>query len=190
MIDGEKMLARNTSRTGLSQVVSRIVMVCAACMVAHGAWAADLSALSGAYKYVPEQSSDISQAVDKAVEKMNFIKRPIARGRLEKTNVPYQRIRIQINATEAEITYDDRKPIRMSIDGPAIKWTRDDGEVFDVSARVDGGKLVQTYKAEDGMRVNSFHLDAKGALHLRVEVSSPQLPQAMSYELVYQPAGG
>lgn len=174
------MLNKNSSRLGL-------LLVCTACMVAHSALAADPAALSGTYKYAPEKSSDISQAIDVAVEKMNFIKRPIARSRLAKTNVPYQRIRIQIDAAEAEITYDDRKPIRVPLDGQPIKWTRDDGEVFDVSGKVDGGDLVQTYKAEDGVRVNSFRLDASRSLHLQVEVSSPQLPQAMRYELVYQP---
>ncbi len=174
------MLNRNSSRIAL-------LLVCTACMVTHSALAADLAALSGTYKYAPEKSNDVSQAIDVAVEKMNFIKRPIARGRLAKTNVPYQRISIQIEATEAEITYDDRKPIRIPLDGQPIKWTRDDGEVFDVSAKVDGGELLQTYKAEDGVRVNSFQLDATRSLHLRVEVSSPQLPQAMKYELVYQP---
>lgn len=169
--------------TGISMHIGR---VCTACMVAYGAWAADSGTLSGTYKYVPEQSGDIAKAIDVAVAKMNFIKRPIARGRLGKTNVPYQKIRLQVDAAAAEITFDDRKPLRLAIDGQPIKWTRDDGEVFDVSAKVDGGELLQTYKAEDGMRVNSFHVDSNGLLHLRVEVSSPQLPQAMKYELVYQ----
>lgn len=177
----------NTSRIGLSRASSWIVMACTACMVAYNVSAADQAGLSGTYKYVPEQSSDISQAIDVAVEKMNFIKRPIARGRLAKTNAPYQLIRVQMDASDVEITYDNRKPIRMPLDGRPIKWTRDDGEVCDVSARIEGGGLVQTYQAEDGKRVNSFELGADGRLHLKVEVSSPQLPQPMRYELVYQP---
>jgi hypothetical protein len=172
------MLDRITRHTGL---------VCAACMVALGAWADESATLAGTYKYVPEQSADISQAIDATVETMNFIKRPIARSRLKKTNAPYRTIRIRIDTADAEITYDDREPMRMPIDGRPIKWTREDGEVFDVSAKVDGAQLVQTYKAEDGMRVNSFEVDSNGSLHLRVEVSSPQLPKPMKYELVYQP---
>lgn len=182
------MPSTNTLRIGRSRMHARTVLICAACMVAYSATAADLPALSGTYDYVPEQSGDVSQAIDAAVAKMNFIKRPIARNRLAKTNVPYQRIRIQVDAAAAEITYDDRKPIRMPIGGQPIKWTRDDGEVFDVSARVQGSDLVQTYQAEDGMRVNTFRMDANGSLHLAVEVTSPQLPQPMKYELVYQSA--
>jgi hypothetical protein len=73
------------------------------------------------------------------------------------------------------------------LDGRPIKWTREDGEVFDVSAGIEGGGLVQTYQAEDGKRVNAFQVDPDGRLHLKVEVSSPQLPQPLRYELVYQP---
>lgn len=182
------MLRKNTSlAASKSRTFLRALLVHLGCMAAFGAWADDPSALSGAYSFVPGQSNDVSQAIDQAVEKMNFIKRPIARNRLAKTNTPYQSIRIEISASEVEITYDARKPIRMPINGQPIKWTRDDGEVFDVSATFDGGKLLQTYKAEDGVRVNSFSRDAKGSLHLQVEVSSPQLPQPVKYELVYQP---
>lgn len=180
------MVNRSASRTGLS-ALSWIALACTACLVASNASAADPADLSGTYKYVPEQSGDISQAIDAAVEKMNFIKRPIARGRLAKTNAPYELIRIQMDAADVEITYDNRKPLRVPLDGPPIKWTRDDGEVFDVSVRVAGGGLVQTYQAEDGKRVNSFQVGPDGRLHLKVEVSSPQLPQPMRYELVYRP---
>lgn len=158
------------------------------CMAASAAWADDSASLNGTYKYVPEQSSDVPQAIEKAVEKMSFIKRPIARGRLSRTNTPYERIRIEVNASEAVITYEDQAPIRMPMSGQSIKWKRADGEVFDVSARLDGAKLRQTYKAEDGMRVNSFFKDSAGSLRMEVEVTSPQLPQPLKYQLLYRPA--
>lgn len=156
------------------------------CLLAFGVGAAEPHALSGTYKYVPGQSSDVSKAIDKAVEKMNFIKRPIARGRLTKTNIPYQRVRVDLSGSEVEITFDERKPIRLPLDGQSIKWTREDGETFDVSATLDHDKLTQTYKAKDGARVNAFSLDPDGSLHLRVEVSSPQLPEKLEYALVYR----
>ncbi|MDY6946961.1 MAG: hypothetical protein SXG53_14690 [Pseudomonadota bacterium] len=165
----------------------RPILIVLACMAACGANADDPSGLSGTYEYVAERSADVSQAIDKAVEKMNFIKRPIARSRLAKTNTPYRRIRIEHGTGDVEITYDDRKPLRLPLDGRPVKWTRDDGEVFDVSAKLDGGKLLQTYRAPDGTRVNSFTKDAGGSLHLEVEVSSPQLPQPVKYQLVYRP---
>lgn len=163
-------------------------MVLVGCIAALGAGADEPSGLSGAYKAVSDRGNDIAQAIDKAVAKMNFIKRPIARGRLSRTNFAYKEIRIDLGATEAEITYDTQAPIRMPLGGEPIKWKRADGEVFDVSAKLDGGALVQTYQAEDGLRVNSFTKDANGTLHLNVEVSSPQLPEPVKYTLLYRPA--
>ncbi|MBL8269959.1 hypothetical protein [Steroidobacter sp.] len=161
------------------------MLILVAFLTAAGSGASDSSGLTGNYKFVPAQSGDVAQAIDKAVEGMNFIKRPIARGRLSKTNTPYQHIRIEIGASEVEIAYDTNKPIRVPLDGQSIKWTRDDGEVFDVSATFDGSKLLQTYKATDGTRVNSFSKDSTGSLRLEVEVSSPQLSQPVKYALVY-----
>lgn len=163
-------------------------IVLVGCIAALGAGADEVSGLSGTYKSVSDRSNDIAQAIDKAVERMNFIKRPIARGRLARTNFAYKEIRIELGATEAEITYDTQAPIRMPLSGEAIKWKRADGEVFDVSAKLEGGTLKQTYQAEDGMRVNSFTKDANGTLLLNVEVSSPQLPQPVKYTLEYRPA--
>ena len=177
------MFTSNVSHTRSTRFTRFLLL---GCLVAFGAWPAEPHAMSGTYKYVPGQSGDVSQAIDKAVEKMNFIKRPIARGRLTKTNVPYQRIRIDLNASEVDIAFDERKPIHLSVDGKPIKWTREDGETFDVSATLDGNKLTQTYKAKDGTRVNVFSLDPDGSLHLHVEVSSPQLPEKVEYALVYR----
>ena len=169
-------------------MIRRTFCVVLAAALAFGAWGNEAAGLSGLYKYAPEQSGDISQAIEQAVEKMNFIKRPIARGRLSRTNFPYQQVRIEIGASEAVVTYDTQAPIHMPLDGQSIKWKRADGETFDVSVKLEGGKLMQTYKAEDGMRVNSFIKDASGSLHLQVEVSSPQLPQPVKYTLVYRQA--
>jgi hypothetical protein len=162
-------------------------MALVGCIAALNAGADEPSGLSGTYRSVSDRDSDIAQAIDKAVAKMNFIKRPIARGRLSRTNFAYKEIRIELGATEAEITYDTQAPIRMPLSGESIKWKRADGEVFDVSAKLVNGTLVQTYKAEDGMRVNSFSRDANGELQLAVEVSSPQLPEPVKYTLLYRP---
>lgn len=160
-----------------------------ALLIAPAAWADEAFGLQGTYVFVPAQSADIAAAVETAVEKMNFIKRPIARNRLKKTNTAYQRIHLARTGSDYEITYDERKPIRMPANGAPVKWTREDGEVFDVSAARQSEQLLQTYKAEDGTRVNMFRWD-EGAqrLYLDVTVTSGQLPQPLKYTLVYRRA--
>jgi len=181
-------MTRRSSLMGGKMLKRTFCIVLVGCIAAFGAAADESSGLSGTYKAVSDRDNDISQAIDRAVEKMNFIKRPIARGRLSRTNFAYKQIQIELGASEAQITYDTQAPIRMPLSGEPIKWKRADGEVFEVSAKLQDGRLSQTYRAEDGVRVNSFSKDEHGTLHLDVEVSSPQLPEPVKYTLLYRPA--
>ncbi|HKE96089.1 MAG TPA: hypothetical protein VKB34_17405 [Povalibacter sp.] len=127
----------------------------------------------------------IDKAIETAIAKMNFVTRPIARGRLKKTNPRYQRIQISREGAQIAVQFDQRKPVLMPADGRPVKWTREDGEIFDVSAHSQGSQLIQTFKAEDGQRVNQFTLHPDGSLTLDVTVSSPQLPAPVHYVLTY-----
>jgi hypothetical protein len=133
-----------------------------------------------------DQSSDgIQAAIETAVAKMNFIKRPIARSRLKKTNEPHKKIVITQRADVISVAFDDRKPVQMPADGRPIKWTRDDGEVFDVSVAVTNEGLVQTFTAEDGQRVNTFSANDAGQMTMEARLTSPQLTTPVIYTLLY-----
>ncbi len=142
--------------------------------------------VAGVYTLASGSQADIEAAIESAIEKMSFIKRPIARGRLKKTNSAYGRIAISRSSSQIEVQFDQRAPVRMPADGTAIKWTREDGEVFDVSADWQASSLVQMFKAEDGERVNTYRLDAADRLALQVSVSSAQLPAPVTYTLIYR----
>jgi hypothetical protein len=144
-------------------------------------------ALEGTYTFVADSSANIDAAIDTAVTDMNFIKRPIARSRLKKTNPIYRRIVISRAPREIWVEFRSGAPVVTPADGSAVKWTRDDGEVFDVSSSWEGSTLTQRFKAEDGERVNVFRLNPDGrTLTLDVTVSSEQLPKPMTYSLVYR----
>jgi hypothetical protein len=148
---------------------------------------AQTSSLEGVYSASADQSERVNAAIEKAVAAMNFIKRPIARGRLKKTNPSYRQISIVRSDVQIEIQFDDRAPVQMPANGSSVKWTREDGETFDVNADWEEGRLVQTFKAEDGQRVNTFRLGPDGSqLSLHVAISSPQLPSPVEYTLVYE----
>lgn len=142
--------------------------------------------LQGTFVNEAQSQDAIRTAVDAAVARMNFVTRPIARSRLKKTNAPHRRVEIVRTEQEISVAFDGNKPVRMPADGRTVKWTRDDGETFDVSATWSGDRLVQTFKAEDGQRTNTFNLgaDAK-ALTVQVEVTSPQLPAPVRYSLSF-----
>ena len=143
--------------------------------------------ITGSWSYVEAESDALRPAIEQAVAKMNFITRPIARGRLTRTNVPYGRITIQRAGNEVTIITDERSPIVAPTDGNPIKWTREDGEVLDLTTRWVDGTLEQTFVAEDGQRKNVFALAPDGrTLEMRVTVTSPRLAAPLNYTLRYR----
>lgn len=136
-----------------------------------------------------DKAPDIEAAIETAVKETSFIIRPIARGRLRKTNPAYARVKVERSGESFSVTYDARQPQVMPASGASVKWTREDGDKFDISMRIQGADLVQTYKAEDGQRLNVFHVDpGTGRLSLTVTVSSAKLPKPVVYTLTYKPA--
>jgi hypothetical protein len=147
--------------------------------------------LQGSYVNEAQPGHGIEAAIDTAIAKMNFIARPVARSRLKKTNTAHRRLTIASSALEISIAFDGNAPVRMPADGTLAKWTRDDGEVFDVCARWIDDQLVQTFKAPDGQRVNTFVPAPDGrTLNMQVEITSPQLPAPVTYALTFERQSG
>lgn len=137
----------------------------------------------------------IRKAINVAVKGMGWPAERIARGRLEKTNLPpYRRIVILLGArvTDVSITTDKRAPIVTPPDGTPVDWTREDKEKFKVSttlsvSSVSIGPLRQTFQSEDGKRVNTYVFSADGkTLEMEVVVSSSRLPRPVTYTLTYR----
>jgi len=145
--------------------------------------------LEGEWEFVAAGSSDIAAAIETAVARMNFIKRPIARSRLKKTNAAYRRVSIQRTTDHIVIGFDGGKPVQMPSNGTTAKWTREDGETFDVAGTWQDARVTQKFVAEDGARANVFQLNEDGReLRLEVTLTSDQLPAPLTYSLVYRRA--
>jgi hypothetical protein len=141
------------------------------------------SAFSGVWKHV--SNTGIEAAIEEAVKDMNFIKRPIARGRLKDTNPAYQKVAMTTGAQEISIQYDARNPIKTPANGTAVPWTREDGKTFQVTAKVEGNRLVQTFKNDEGERTNVWQVGADGKLTLAVTVKSGSLPKPLTYSISF-----
>jgi len=154
-------------------------------LIVASAAQADNPALQGTFVNEQQSARTIETAIEATVARMNFIKRPIARSRLKKTNEAHRRVEIQLGSSEISVAFDGRKPVQMPANGSTIRWTREDGETFDVNAAWDGDRLVQTFKAEDGTRANAFSVAADGQLTVQVTLTSPQLDQPLVYTLAF-----
>jgi len=176
----------NLPRVGMHHLIRMLCAISLLGLVTSGSCAlAQEPTLQGVFVATTADRSGINAAIEQAAAKMNWLVAGVARGRLSKTNPLYHRIEIRNSGSQISVQYDQRKPILMPADGQLVKWTREDGEVFDVSAQIVGTQLTQTYKAQDGQRVNVFSLQPDGTLRLDVTITSPQLPSAVSYTLNY-----
>ena len=144
--------------------------------------AAQEPSLSGTWTQT--KADDIAAAINVTVADMNFIKRPIARGRLTKLNPAYRKVTLTITGNGVEVKLDDRAPIHMPPGGKAAPWTREDGEKFMVAAQVSKDQLVQTFKNDEGERTNVFRMSPDGkTLTLTATVKSGKLPRPLTYSI-------
>lgn len=151
--------------------------------------AAQAPGLSGTYVIDARASDDVAKAIDEIVKDMNFVKRPLARRRLTTTNQPSQRLQIAATGSEVSITTDDGQTVRTPADGKPVDWKRNDGEQFAVTTTLDGRTIKRTFRADDGERANTYTLGADGAtLTMTIVLTSPQLPEPLTYKLVYRRA--
>lgn len=147
------------------------------------------SAINGTFTLNRQASDDVNRAIETAVARMNFVTRPIARGRLRKTNVPYNRMVIAHTAQEVSTTFDNRRAIVSPSNGREIEWTREDGERLHLRTAWENGKLVQVFRADDGTRTNTYSVSGDGrTLTMHVQITSPRLPRPLEYNLVYNRA--
>jgi hypothetical protein len=142
--------------------------------------------IQGEFVSTNSSKAPITEAIDTAIAKMNFLTRAVARSRLLDANPLYERIEIANDGSQITVRYAKGKPVVMPADGGAVKWTRDDGEKFDVSAHAGDSQLQHRFKAEDGERLNEFRLSPDGTLTLNVTISSPQLAAPVKYALTYR----
>lgn len=141
-------------------------------------------ALSGTWTQT--KADDIAAAIHVTVADMNFIKRPIARGRLAKLNPAYKKVVIAVSDKETLVKFDEREAIHMLPAGKPSPWTREDGDKFMVSAQVTKDQLIQTFKNDEGERTNVFRMSADGkTLTLTATVKSPQLPKPLTYSITF-----
>jgi hypothetical protein len=174
-------MRRQRTRTLLLTLVAALALPAAS----H----AQESTMRGTWVINRQASDDVNRAIETAVARMSFITRPIARGRLRRTNPVYNRVVVSYTPQQVSTVFDTRHSIDSPANGQPIKWTREDGEKFDLSTEWQQGRLVQTFRAEDGSRTNTYVVSPDGhTLTMHVVLRSPKLPQPLEYKMVFNKA--
>jgi hypothetical protein len=163
-----------------------VALLCAlACPARAGQ--ADAQRLQGVFTNPAQSEEVIDAAIEAAVGQLNFAARPFARARLKKVNLALRRVEIARNGDGVAITLGTATPVVATPGAGAVKWMRDDGDVFDVVVTWEEGTLVQTATSGESHRTNRFSLSADGAvLTMAVTLTGPQLHVPARYQLTFR----
>jgi hypothetical protein len=165
-----------------------LVLLCSASFFVSATLSvAQQSALDGTYILDKTDSDNTNEVIERAVEKLNFLTRDIARERLKKLNPAYREVAIASAPNEISVTVDNQPPLRAPAKGEPVAWIGPDGGKVNVSMQLAGQRLEQTFTSAEGRRVNDYTLSPDGrTLTLQVRETSAQLPQAITYKQVYR----
>lgn len=137
------------------------------------------------YTLIPDSSDDIKTAVNQTVEHMSFITRPVARGRLNKTNPTPQQVHVHVTADTLAVTFDAGNPVATPFNGDTVPYTSTlTNEAY--IARFDpvGDSASQTIKSKDGVKRLTYAFPDSTHLRIHVTVTSPRLPGPLNYQLL------
>ena len=165
-----------------------LVLLCSAIFLGSSTLAtAQESSLDGTYILDETDSDNINEAIETAVGKLDFVRRDIARGRLEKLNPAYRKVAITSSPNEISVTVDNQPPLRTPAKGAPVAWAGPDGRKVNASMQLAGRRLAQTFTSADGRRVNDYTLSPDGrTLTMQVTETSPRLSQTITYKQVYR----
>ena len=140
------------------------------------------------YTLIPDSSDDIKTAVNQTVEPMSFITRPIARGRLNKTNPLPQHVQVTLTADTIAVAFDDGNPVITPLNGNTVPWQSSlTHEDYQAHVERTGDTTAQIIVAPDGERRNQYVFGENGSrLEMRVTISSHRLPRPLVYTLRFR----
>lgn len=151
--------------------------------------------LRGTWTLNRQESDDINAKINTAVARMNVVVRQIARPRLRSTNTAYPQLVMHTDGGNFRVDMQGRPSVSSPASGSPVLWHRETGrtctqvkgDCVRVTSAWSNGQLTQTFTAEDGQRVNVYTIDGN-KLTMNVTITSPRLPNPLTYKLVYNRA--
>lgn len=141
----------------------------------------------GRYTFIPGESEAIREKASEAVSHMFFAIRGIARRRLEGANKPIDRIIFDYRGDTVVVSLRaDESAYKATMSGDTIPYTREDGEVIDVTAETEPGMIDMYFIAEDGMKEMIFRVGDNDRLAVESITYSDKLEEPFRYTWVYR----
>lgn len=144
-----------------------------------------LDKYAGTWRLNSPASDNIDKAIEEAIAPMNFIARPIARGRLKTRNAPFPSVSIKVEGSGVRVAHEAGLTASYPGPGSPVRTTAPDGT--DVHTRFTTDPVLTfTYEADSGIREDRYVLSGDNtAVTIFVRLTSAKLPRPVLYKLVY-----
>ena len=165
-----------------------ILALCCSLWLCGAAAPESISRYAGRWELVPEESDNIVRAVEKTVESLNFVIRPVARARLNRRSVAFPFFEITVAGSGVRVRHEKGLDVTYASVDVSVQTKAPDGATVTTRMSADP-VLTLAYEADDGQRVDRYVLSGDGGkLALSVRLTSAKLPNPLEYTLVYRRA--
>ena len=153
-----------------------------------GSVAADsTTSLTGSYTLDADESDELSEVFEPALEDMGRIRRGIARRVLERQDGPGERMQIEEGDDAIRIDSSNEPTRTIPLDGEAVEHENSDGDVVELRAGRENGNLVIYTDSDRGEYTSEYQLSDDGErLDIVMEMDMDDLSRIVEYRLVYR----
>jgi hypothetical protein len=147
---------------------------------------APITKFIGTYEWAggkPEQQV-VWRKIEGIASSFNLFAQGIVRSKLAESNQIARQIRIEADS-ETLVIYHDDKNASAPLDGSPAKFKAINGEMMDLTFKVEPQTITQTFAGKGKGQVNSYTLDGD-TLTVHVSIKASQLPRELAYDLTYK----
>ena len=148
----------------------------------------EVDPFTGRYTLMGDQSEQLRQAINRATDTMNFLRRRIARRQLHEKLALYPTVSLRRSGECFKTDLAGNASLSLPLSGAPVLWRAPFGET--VKARLGPGpELREIFDMKQGRCEHRFRLSPDHRiLTVEVKVTSNELPKPIEYRLVYQRA--
>ncbi|MFL6464158.1 MAG: hypothetical protein ACJ73N_07090 [Bryobacteraceae bacterium] len=148
----------------------------------------EIDHFAGRYVLIRDQSEDLKQAINRATDAMNFLRRLTARRQLREKVVLYPAFAMGRSGEIFRTSLAGKTILSLPLSGATVLWKAPFGET--VQARLQPGpELLEIFEMKRAHCEHLFRLSPDSrVLTVDVRITSDELPKPVEYQLIYRRA--